>query len=249
MAPETHHSTSEVGHAVNVAHFQELITGCESIGATYDPANSRLSTTDMTTQLTAAQDALLAVQHAKSELIIEINERQEAFEGLKKLSTRVINALIALTPDPRVIADARAILNKIQGNRAREQAGQDLPEEETHHLVSTSQQSYANQVQHFSALIELLRVVPEYSPNEGDLRLPALESYLQQMQNANARIQPKYFAYQAALDHRDQLLYDPVSGLIETSKKVKSYVKSIFGTESPVFKTLNEISFKTFNRS
>ena len=189
MAPETHHSTSEVGHAVNVAHFQELIAGCESIGATYDPANSRLSITDLNTQLTAAQGALLSVQAAKSELIIEINDRQEAFENLQKLATRIINALTALTSDPRIIADARSIVNKIHGVRARNHVEETVPEEETHHLVSVSQRSYANQIQHFSALIELLRVVPDYAPNEGDLRLTALETYLEQMQTATAPTQ------------------------------------------------------------
>ncbi|MFA7686840.1 MAG: hypothetical protein WCY25_03120 [Moheibacter sp.] len=191
---------------------------------------------------------MLSVQAAKSELIIEINDRQEAFENLQKLATRIINALTALTSDPRIIADARSIVNKIHGVRARNHVEETVPEEETHHLVSVSQRSYANQIQHFSALIELLRVVPEYSPNEGDLRLPSLESYLQQMQNANARIQPKYFAYEAALEHRDQLLYNPESGVVETAKKVKSYVKSVFGADSPMFKTLNEINFKTFKR-
>jgi len=248
MAPETHHSTSEVGHAVNVAHFQELITGCESIGATYNPANSRLSITDLNTQLTAAQAALLTVQATKSELIIEINDRQEAFENLQKLATRIINALTAITSDPRIIADARSIIHKIRGVRAKNHVEQTVPEEETHHLVSVSQVSYTNQIQHFSALIELLRVVPDYTPNEGDLRLTALEAYLQQMQTANTRLQPKYFAYEAALDHRDQLLYNPESGVVETAKKVKSYVKSVFGADSPMFKTLNEINFKTFKR-
>lgn len=47
-------STSETGHAKNVANFQDLISFCTGYGATYNPSKAALSVANLQAQLTAA---------------------------------------------------------------------------------------------------------------------------------------------------------------------------------------------------
>ncbi len=51
-------STSETGHAKNVATFETLISFCTGYGATYAPSRNALKVANMQTQLTAAQAAI-----------------------------------------------------------------------------------------------------------------------------------------------------------------------------------------------
>lgn len=48
-------STSETGHAINVANFQQLVKACEALGTAYNPANPRLSTQNLLQQIAMPQ--------------------------------------------------------------------------------------------------------------------------------------------------------------------------------------------------
>ena len=48
-------SQSEVGHAKNVANFQDLIAYCTAYGTTYNPSKSALQLGSLNTLLTSAQ--------------------------------------------------------------------------------------------------------------------------------------------------------------------------------------------------
>ena len=54
-------STSEVGHAKNVANFADLIAYCTAYGATYNPSKTALQLTSLNTLLTSAQTELSSV--------------------------------------------------------------------------------------------------------------------------------------------------------------------------------------------
>ena len=43
---------------------------------------------------------------------------------------------------------------------------------------------------------------------------------------------------------RNQSLYNPLTGLVQTAKEVKQYVKSVFGTTSPQYKQVSGLEFK-----
>ena len=40
------------------------------------------------------------------------------------------------------------------------------------------------------------------------------------------------------------MLYDPITGLVQTAKEIKQYVKSIFGATSSQFRQISGIEFK-----
>ena len=51
-------STSETGHAKNVANYEKLITDVTTLGIAYNPSKTNLKLTALNTQITAAKAAI-----------------------------------------------------------------------------------------------------------------------------------------------------------------------------------------------
>ncbi len=246
MTTTNTHSTSEVGHAKNVANFQDLLSFCESYGAAYNPANSLINITELQALYDKAQNMILEVHTAKAAFVIATNERQQEFQKLEALSTRVINALAVATTDSRIVSDVRALVRKIRGEASRPKTNETEPGQEIQRTVSNSQQSYDKLTDHFSAIIEILKQVSAYRPNETDLQVSSLEAYLTELKRKNTNIVNTYTPYSHTLIRRNQILYDKLIGLVHVAKLVKSYIKSLFGASSPQYAQVKSIQFRTW---
>ncbi|MDD4215542.1 MAG: hypothetical protein PHR81_12100 [Bacteroidales bacterium] len=111
-------STSETGHAKNVANFEDLISYCTGYGTAYNPTKNSIKITAMNTLLTSARNSLQTVKTTKTAYDNGTNAREIAFTNLKKLCTRVVNALEATDATKQTVDDAKTINRKIQGKRA-----------------------------------------------------------------------------------------------------------------------------------
>lgn len=85
-------STSETGHAKNVANFQDLIAFVAGYGATYNPSKNALKLPQHNALYTSSQASLADVVTKNTAYNNKVNERVVAFKDLKSLSTRLINA-------------------------------------------------------------------------------------------------------------------------------------------------------------
>lgn len=74
-------STSEVGHAKNVAHFGDLIAYCTAYGATYNPPKPALQINSLNTLLTSVRTELDNVITAKNAFDTVTADRQVSFIG------------------------------------------------------------------------------------------------------------------------------------------------------------------------
>ena len=110
-------STSETGHAKNVANFQNLLAFVKGYGATYNPSKDTLKVPQLEALLTNAQGKLADVVAQNAAYNTKVNERQTAFSGLKALSTRLINALQITDATEQVIDDAKGYNRKLQGQK------------------------------------------------------------------------------------------------------------------------------------
>jgi hypothetical protein len=240
-------STIETGHAKNVATFEELISYCTGYGATYNPVKASLKLPAMNTQLTGAQAALQAVKTAKTAFDNATNAREIAFTPLKPLATKIISALAATDSAPQTIDDARTIVNKIQGRRAKKVVSPDptalAAGAEPVKTASTSQQSYDKLVDHFTQLITLLTAEPKYTPNENELKVVTLNTQSTDMKAKNTAVVNSQTAVSNARINRDKLLYGELTGMIDVAMDAKQYVKSIFGATSPQFKQISGLKF------
>jgi len=246
MTTTNSHSTSEVGHAKNVANFQDLIAFCESYGTDYNPVNPIISIPKLQTLRQKAEDAIQAVHATKATFMIATNERQQEFQKLEPLATRILNALAVATADTRIVNDVRTLVKKIRGEASKPKTDEAQPGQEVQRTVSNSQQSYDKLVDHFAAIIEILKQVPAYAPNETELGLSGLELYLSELKKKNTDIVNTYTPYSNVLMQRNYTLYDKLVGLVPVAKLVKSYVKSLFGASSPQYRQVGAIEFRKY---
>lgn len=238
-------STSEVGHAKNVANFGDLITYCTAYGTAYNPSKTALQLASLNTLLTSAQTEITNVTTAKNTFDTATGDRQLAFENLKPLATKIYNSLSVTDATEQTLADAKTINNKLQGKRAKEITENPAPENGTPpaNTVSVSRQSYDSLTENFSSLIDLVSSVPSYTPNEADLNVASLTTFRDNLQTANNNVITSEVAYSNARISRDNLLYSKDTGLVEIALHVKNYVKSIFGATSPQYKQISGIKF------
>ena len=196
----------------------------------------------MATLLTSARNSMQTIKAAKTVLDNATNTREIAFSGLKKLSTRVVNSLGATDAAMQTVDDAITINHKIQGQRAGKKKQPppapvpENPEEESSPVqISVSQQSYDSLVDHFTKLVQVVSTEPLYIPNENDLKVAQLTTYLANLKAANTSAINAHTSFSNAKIARDGLLYAPKSGIFDVACEVKKYVKSVFGASSPQF--------------
>src|SRR5690606_10528631 len=110
-------STSETGHAKNVANFEELISFCNGYGGSYNPSKPSIQISNLQALRATAQSDLTTLTTVNSVFINVTNARQAAFNPLKPLATRIVNALDASEASDTLMQDAKTINRKIQGSR------------------------------------------------------------------------------------------------------------------------------------
>ena len=237
-------STSETGHAKNVSNFETMISYCTGYGTTYNPSNSEILLSEITTLHNESKATLKDVKTTKAPFDDVDGQRKTLFKPLKPLSTKVLGALRGVNAPATVIADAETINRKIQGKRADNSAVETPKDGTPKDKISVSQQSYDMQIDHFDKLIQVVTIEPKYIPNEAPVKVVALNDYKTQLENINSAVKNNYVPYSNAMIARDKKLYDPQSGLVARAQMVKNYVKSIFGASSPEYKLINKLRFK-----
>lgn len=245
-------STSETGHAKNVANFEDLIAKCTGFGPAYNPTKNSIKIAAMTTLLNSARNSLQTLKTTKTVYDNATNSREIAFANLKKLCTRVVNALGATDSAKQTVADAKTINRKIQGKRADNKTTSPLvpptdtttPPVPDFSQISVSQQSYDSLIDNFSKLIVSVTAEPLYIPNEIDLKVTALNTTLTNLKTANTGVINVTPAYRTALISRNTSLYQPDTGLVYIALEVKKYVKSVFGAKSTQYAEISGIQFK-----
>lgn len=258
-------STSEVGHAKNIANFEDLISSCAGYGATYNPSKVSLQVTQLQSLLTSTRTNLANVINTNTAYNNAVNERVHAFEGLKKLATKLVNALEATDASKSTINDAKMYNTKMQGKSAKStkadagkmtkadsgKTGTVLatdPAPESPKTISTSQQSYDNIVEHFSKLIDVLATEPSYNPNEVALQTATLSAQLTDLKNKNTAVINAYTTVSNARISRNKSLYDDKTGLCDIAQDVKNYVKSIYGATAPEYKQISSLKFSKLKK-
>ncbi len=245
-------STSETGHAKNVANFETLITAITAYGRDYNPSKESIKLTALQTLLANSKASLNAVNVAHSAYSNAVAARESAFQPFSKLITRVNSALKASDTTEQVDESALTIVRKLQGRRASTK----LTEEEIKALeaegkevnqISASQQSYDSKLENFDKLIMLLSSVPLYNPNEEDLKITSLTALYNELKTRNTDVLTATIQLSNARISRNEILYKTATGLVDIAYDTKMYIKSIFGATSPYYKQISKLEFKTMN--
>lgn len=235
---------SETGHARNVQHFAQMLSFVQAYGVDYKPSNPAVTVTNLQAKLAEAQAGIDAVTSALAPWKDVVNDRQNAFEDIRKLTTRVVNSFAASGAPENAVDDAKAFKRKIDGARAKALPKDDTntPDDESKG-GSASQQSYTQLVEHLDNLIALLTSTGTYNPNETELQLATLNTYSTSLKNTNAAVMDAFTPLSTSRIARDESLYAKDAGLVNLAGLVKKYVKSLYGAASPQYQQLSTLEF------
>ena len=236
-------STSETGHAVNLINFQTLVSRCAGYGPRYNTNNSRIQVANMSALSSNVINAIQNITTTKPAWDNAINIRQTIFADMVKLSTRVINAFEATeNVTEKQVEDARTVIRKIRGERKSKKVV--TPSPDSAEQISASQQSYANQILHFTELIGIVSADPTYTPNETELQVAQLQAFQQSMGNSFDTVNTTQNPYLAALATRNDLMYTSTTGLVDVALEAKKYVRSVSAITKEEFKQISGIKFR-----
>lgn len=237
---------SETGHARNAANLGQAIAFVTSYGATYNPTNSALTIAALGAKKTAADGSIDDVTTAMGPYKMVVNDRQEKFEGIRKRTTRAINALEASGASQKDVDDARTFKRKLDGARAKTLVDDPNTDEDESEGNSVSQQSYVQLVEHLDNFIQVLIDSGSYAPNETDIQIATLQAYSADLKAANDAVANAIPPLSNARIARNEILYAEGTGLVDIALLVKKYVKSVFGADSPQYKQISGLKFTRY---
>jgi hypothetical protein len=237
---------SETGHAINVANFRDLITICTKHGEKYKPSKDSLQLDALNTLYTNANAAINNVNVKAAAASQAIAERDNLFVPLSKLITRIYNAFQTTNASKNDIDNLRTVVRKLQGRRAKaivpptpSVEGESMPTPTK--TISVSQMSFKSRIENLDRLIEILIAEPSYKPNETELQVTNIQSLKTGLQNADIACTSANIDLQNARIARNNILYfDPIN-LVKTANEVKTYIKSVFGVNSPESREANSL--------
>lgn len=234
-------STSEVGHAKNVANLQK-ITQQVTTYSLYNPPIENIALANLQTLYTTATAKLAEVEDKRNANKNAIIIRQTAFENLKSTCTKIVNLLEILGLPQGTLDQARSMNRAIQGSSKKTTTP---PEEgkETSKTASTSRQSFTQQAENFGILLQLLATIPGYTPNEEDLKLNNLTTYHASLMSSTQAVDQTEAELNTKLIERDKILYAEGTGLYTIAQNIKKYVKSLYGATSPEYTNVSAIEF------
>lgn len=240
-------SKIESGHAKMISNFRTLINNITVFGNSYNPSNANIQLLQLESLLASVENHLADLIAANAIYKQKVVDKGNAFQDLKKLSTRIINTLQSSNVDVKTIENAKFFNRKIQGQRASNKPIA-LGEEETNipRTISTSQLSASQLIQHLSGLISILETEPNYAPNEIDLQIPTLQAKRNSLLDSINAIDIAYANATNKRITRNNILYNNDICVHKSALEAKSYIKALFGVQSKEYKSISKLSFRKF---
>ena len=234
-------STSETGHAINIANYKLVIDGCTGFGTDYDPSNTELTVATMTTQWGTANTAQNTLTTAIATATGLINVREIGFAPMNKLVTKMINNFKSTSASAQAKKDAKGLADKIRGFGVKVVRLPDGTPDPAH--ISTSHQSYVNKVDTFNRLVEFLNLDSNYAPNETPIKITTLQGLYTTLKGYNDGIGGVIAPVDGARVTRNHELYDAGTGIVDVALKVKNYVRGLYGARSAEARLITRIKF------
>jgi hypothetical protein len=234
-------SSSETGHAINIANLKRLIDVCTAYGVKYNPSNLDLTIANLTLKWTTVGTAHSTMNTALNAAKVPINEREDLFDPLDVLTTQTLNYYKSTKALKQSKDDAKGYADKIRGVGVKVVKLPDGTPDPAH--VSTSHQSFVQRQEAFQSLVDLYISDPLYAPNETELTTATLTTYSGDMKTANDDIGTIIEPVDALRITRDHGLYDEGTGVVDLALLAKAYSKGLWKANTPEAKQITGIKF------
>ena len=237
-------STSEVGHAKNIANLNVLNTNIAALGAIYNPSNPKLHLVNLQNVYSTALTQQENVNNLVAPYSIAVDERELIFKPLNAELTKLRKAYKATEGVSQAhLEDFMTIVRKLKGVRKTTLSTSTDPEEEklSH---STSQLSYDQRTNNMDMLISLLQNTPNFSPNEAEYQIATYQAKKAAMLQKTQAVLDAYIPLNTARSARNKTLYISDDNLVDMANKAKDYIYTILDANSAQYKAISKIKFK-----
>lgn len=237
-------STSEVGHAKNIANLNLLNTNIIALGAIYNPSNSKIKLSNLQDLYTNAFAQQESVNNLVAPYSIAVDERETFFKPLNRELTKLRKAYKATEGVTQVqLEDLMTIIRKLKGTgKAKTVTSTDPAVAQDSY--STSQMSYDQRTNNMDLLISLLQSTPNYAPNEEEYKISTYQDKKAKMLQKTQAVADTFVPLNNARSTRNNTLYLSEDNLVDTANKAKDYLFTILDASSAQYKAIAKIKFK-----
>ena len=237
-------STSEVGHAKNIANLNLLNTNITSLGTIYNPSNSKLNLTNLQSIYTNSFAHQESVNNSIAPYSVAVNEREIIFKPLNRDLTKLRKAYKATEGVTQVqLEDLMTIIRKLKGVRKTAIKESTNPDQATINY-STSQLSFDQRTNNMDLLISLLQNTTNYNPNEAEYKIATYQDKKVQMLAKTQTVANTFVPLNNARNLRNNSLYLSEDNLVDTANKAKDYLFTILDSNTSQYKAISKIKFK-----
>ncbi|OWP85329.1 hypothetical protein BWK59_00295 [Flavobacterium davisii] len=241
MTTTNKNSTSETGHAKNIANFGAAIQILQEMGALYNPSNPQLGIANLLEIKQEVEATILGLNTKIPAYKNAVAAREIAMEPVSKLTTRINNFVKSIAISQPDKENIQTLVKKIRGDVKAKKVNPETAETKT---ISTLQQSFDSRIANLSVLIEQLNIHPEFAPNEEELKAQNLKTLQQQLDALSKNVNTTANALITARMDRNKILYTNPDNALKTIKEVKAYVKSLGEAAQPYYKALVKLQFR-----
>jgi hypothetical protein len=214
-----------------VAALRKIMLICNDHGALYNPGNAALRP--------AALAALVELANEKNDAVIEmhttytlaVNVRQETFSEIPKLAVRITRMVAATNVSDAVLEDVKMIRRRFfqpRGKKAKAVSRDGLTEGSASKSKGLSRLDRISLMDSFAMLLILIERIPEYQSNDAEFKVAYLKEKLEELRAVHLAVMQAKARLQAARSERDKIIEGP-GGVVETTQRVKDYIRAKFG--------------------
>jgi hypothetical protein len=236
-------STSEKGHAKNIANAKLLNTYIIEIGAKYNPSNQQLLLQNLQNIHANSTSQQESVNILVAPYSVAVTNREILFKPQSKKITKLRKAYKATQGVTEAqLEDFMTIARKLKGiKKIKNAPTTDTNLENTHH--STSQMSYDQRTNNMDALISLLQNTTNYNPNEAEYQVATIQEEKDQMLKTTQTVSSTFVPLNNARSTRNDTMYLSENNLVDTYNRAKDYLFTILDSSSVQYKAISKIKF------
>jgi hypothetical protein len=233
-------SSSETGHKKNVANFNKLSQILQEMGKLYNPTNEKIQLAILDPVKNELAATIKQLDQKKSIYTNAVAQRENTIAPLSKKTTQILNSFKSLAVSKTNKENLTSMVKKIRGDKKALKINPDNAEAKT---ISTTQQSYDSRIANFDALIEFVNSHEVYNPNEDELKIENLQSYNKNLNDLNDLVNTSGNTILTIRNQRNNILYKGDNNIIQITKDIKSYLKSLGDAGLPYYKAAVKLKF------
>ena len=233
-------STSETGNAKNVANFSAGYQILEEMGTLYNPSNSNLQLANLEPIKVSLAGVITVLNDKKPIYKNAVADREIEIAPLGIITTRALNFAKSLNISTTDKDNLASQAKKIRGDQKPKVVNPDTAEGDA---ISTSQMSYDSRIANLDTYTSQLASHPEYMPNETEIQIASLQTYHQRLTTLSSLVNSAGNALITGRKNRNDILYYNDTNIIQLTREIKAYVKSLGTAGEPYYKALVKLKF------